>query len=106
MAASNANARIVIVGAGPVGMVCGLALNRRGVPVTVFEQEPAPVEDQRAASLHPSTLEMLDDLGVTEKIIPLGLISSAYRFHDRVSHSVVAEFDLSLMQDEFRFPYV
>jgi 3-(3-hydroxy-phenyl)propionate hydroxylase len=105
MAASKSNGRVVIVGAGPVGMVCALALNRRGVPVTVLEQEPAPVEDQRAASLHPSTLEMLDELGVTEKIIPLGLISSAYRFHDRVSHSVVAEFDLALMQDEFRFPF-
>jgi 3-(3-hydroxy-phenyl)propionate hydroxylase len=106
MAASKSNGRVVIVGAGPVGMACALALNRRGVPVTVLEQEPAPVEDQRAASLHPSTLEMLDELGVTEKIIPLGLISSAYRFHDRVSHSVVAEFDLALMQDEFRFPFV
>ena len=106
MAGSKANARVVIVGAGPVGMVCALALNRRGVPVTVFEQEPAPVEDQRAASLHPSTLEMLDDLGVTEKIIPLGLVSTAYRFHDRVSDSVVAEFDLELMRDEFRFPFV
>ena len=98
--------RVAIVGAGPVGMVCALALNRRGVPVTVLEQEPAPVEDQRAASLHPSTLEMLDDLGITEKIIPLGLISSAYRFHDRVTHSVVAEFDLGLMKDEYRFPFV
>ena len=106
MAGAKANARVVIVGAGPVGMVCALALNRSGIAVTVFEQEPAPVEDQRAASLHPSTLEMLDDLGVTEQIIPLGLISSAYRFHDRVSHSVVAEFDLNLMRDEFRFPYV
>jgi 3-(3-hydroxy-phenyl)propionate hydroxylase len=106
MAGSKANARVVIAGAGPVGMVCALALNRRGVAVTVLEQEPAPVEDQRAASLHPSTLEMLDDLGVTGQIIPLGLVSSAYRFHDRVSHSVVAEFDLGLMKDEFRFPYV
>jgi 3-(3-hydroxy-phenyl)propionate hydroxylase len=106
MAASRANARVVIVGAGPVGMVCALALNRRGVPVTVLEQEPAPVEDQRAASLHPTTLEMLDQLGVTEKIIPLGLISTAYRFHDRVTHSVVAEFDLARMRDEFRFPFV
>ena len=44
------NARILIVGAGPVGMVCALALNRRGVAVTVCEQEPAPVRDQRAAS--------------------------------------------------------
>lgn len=106
MTASKAKARVVIVGAGPVGMVCALALNKRGVAVTVLEQEPAPVEDQRAASLHPSTLEMLDDLGVTEQIIPLGLISSAYRFHDRVSDSVVAEFDLGQMRDEFRFPYV
>jgi 3-(3-hydroxy-phenyl)propionate hydroxylase len=106
MAGSKANARVVIVGAGPVGMVCALALNRRGVPVTVFEEEPAPVEDQRAASLHPTTLELLDALGITEKIIPLGLVSTAYRFHDRVSDSVVAEFDLGLMRDEFRFPYV
>ncbi len=106
MAALKSNSRVVIVGAGPVGMVCALALNKLGVSVTVFEQEPAPVEDQRAASLHPSTLEMLDDLGVTEKIIPLGLISSAYRFHDRVSHTVVAEFDLGLMKGEIRFPYV
>ncbi len=87
-------------------MVCALALNRRGVSVTVFEQEPAPVEDQRAASLHPTTLEMLDALGVVEKILPLGLVSTAYRFHDRVSGAVVAEFDLDRMRDEFRFPFV
>jgi 3-(3-hydroxy-phenyl)propionate hydroxylase len=98
--------RVIIVGAGPVGMVCALALNRRGVPVTVLEQEPAPVEDQRAASLHPSTLELLADLGVIEKIIPLGLISTAYRFHDRVTQSVVAEFDLGLMRDEYPYPFV
>jgi 3-(3-hydroxy-phenyl)propionate hydroxylase len=106
MTGSKANARVVIAGAGPVGMVCALALNKRGVPVTVVEQEPAPVEDQRAASLHPTTLEQLDRLGVTEQIIPLGLVSTAYRFHDRVSDSVVAEFDLGLMKDEFRFPFV
>lgn len=106
MTGKQSNARVVIVGAGPVGMVCALALNRMGVSVTVFEQEPAPVEDQRAASLHPSTLDMLDDLGITEKILPLGLVSTAYRFHDRVSHSVVAEFDLGLLKDEIRFPFV
>ena len=98
--------RVVVVGAGPVGIVCALALNRRGIAVTVFEQESAPVQDQRAASIHPPTLELLDALGVTEKIIPLGLISPAYRFHDRVTRSVVAEFDLGRMRDEFKFPFV
>ena len=87
-------------------MVCALALNRRGVSVTVFEQEAAPVEDQRAASLHPSTLEMLAEIGITEKILPLGLVSHAYRFHDRVSNSVVAEFDLDRLRDEFPYPFV
>src|SRR5437870_4500611 len=106
MAKQKENARVVVVGAGPVGMVCALALNRRGIPVIVFEQEPAPVRDQRAATIHPPTLEMLDELGVFANILPLGLRSSTYRFHDRASNSVVAEFDLSLMRDEFRFPYV
>jgi 3-(3-hydroxy-phenyl)propionate hydroxylase len=100
------NARVVVVGAGPVGMVCALALNRRGVPVTVFEQEPAPVKDQRAATIHPTSLEMLDELGVFEKILPLGLVSATYRFHDRTSNSVVAEFDLGRLRDEIRFPFV
>jgi len=106
MPQKETQSRVVVVGAGPVGMVCALALNQRGIPVTVFEQEPAPVKDQRAASIHPPTLELLDSLGITGKIIPLGLISKAYRFHDRVTHSVVAEFDLDRMRDEFKFPFV
>lgn len=98
--------RILIVGAGPVGMVCALALNRAGIRVTVLEQEPGPVEDQRAASLHPPTIEMLDALGIAQQIIPLGLISTAYQFRDRLDGSVVAQFDLGLLKDEFPFPYV
>jgi 3-(3-hydroxy-phenyl)propionate hydroxylase len=105
MAGPDIKGRVVVVGAGPVGMVCALALNRRGVPVTVFEQEAAPVTDQRAASIHPPTLELLDELGVAQTIIPLGLKSPSYRFHDRVARSVIAEFDLGRMRDEFRFPY-
>jgi 3-(3-hydroxy-phenyl)propionate hydroxylase len=106
MAGRTSNTRVIIVGAGPVGMVCALALNTRGIAVTVLEQEPAPVKDQRAASIHPPTLELLDALGITRKIIPLGLVSEKYRFHDRVTKAVVAEFDLAQMRDEFRFPFV
>ncbi|MGW6442858.1 FAD-dependent oxidoreductase [Lentzea sp. NPDC055074] len=102
----NKNTRVLVVGAGPVGMVCALALNRRGIPVTVLESEPAPVKDQRAATIHPSTLEMLDELDVTEKIRDHSLLSSVYRFHDRPTGEVVAEFDLGRLKDEVRFPYV
>jgi 3-(3-hydroxy-phenyl)propionate hydroxylase len=106
MPGAGSKSRVVVVGAGPVGMVCALALNRAGIPVTVLEQEPAPVKDQRAASIHPPTLELLAPLGVTQRIIPLGLISTRYRFHDRVHGDVVAEFDLERMRDEFAFPFV
>jgi len=98
--------RVLIVGAGPVGMVCALALNRRGIPVTVFEQEPGPVKDQRAASIHPTTLEMLDELDVTRTIVPRGLVSETYQYRDRVSGKLIAEFDLRGMADVFRFPFV
>ena len=105
MTASSNNARVVIAGAGPVGMTCALALNRAGVAVTVFEVEPSPPVEQRAATIHPSTMELLDGLGITGKIIPLGLVSTAYRFHDRVTNTVVAEFNLDRMRDEFPYPF-
>lgn len=98
--------RVVIAGAGPVGAVCGLALTRRGIPVTVLEADPAPVKDQRAATIHPSTLEMLDEFGLLEKIRAHGLPSSTYRFHDRPTGDLVAEFDLGRLKDEIPFPYV
>ena len=98
--------RVIIVGAGPTGVVCALALSKHGIPVTVFEQEPAPVKDQRAASIYPPTLAMLDEIGITSRIIDKGFVSSKYRFHDRLNGSVVAEFDLDQMRDEFKFPFV
>ncbi|MBN9792689.1 FAD-binding monooxygenase [Pseudonocardia sp. TMWB2A] len=106
MNTSHGTNRVVVAGAGPVGAVCGLALSRMGVPVTVLEADPSPVQDQRAASIHPSTLEMLDEFGLVERIRDRGLRSSVYRFHDRPTGEVVAEFDLGRLKDETPFPYV
>lgn len=96
----------MIVGAGPVGMVCALALGQKGFEVTVVEREGGPVMDQRAASIHPTTLEMLGALGVAETMIGKGLVAPKYQYHDRVTGEIVAEFDLSTMGDEFRYPFV
>ena len=98
--------RVVIAGAGPVGMICALALHRDGVPVTALEALDEPFIDQRAASNHPPTIEMLDALGLAREIIPEGLISPVYHFRDRVTGALVAAFDLGELEDEVPYPYV
>jgi len=97
---------VVISGGGPVAMVLALALYRRGVPFIVLETLDEPFMDQRAASYHPPTVEMLDELGLAGAIIPEGLQSPIYRFHDRVTREVVAEFDLGDLADELKYPFV
>ncbi len=97
---------VVIVGGGPVGMVAALALHRREVPVIVLEAEPAPVKDQRAASTQPPTIEMLAALGLEARIFERGLVSTSFRFFDRISGARVAEFDCGLLKDDTPYPFV
>ncbi len=97
---------IVIAGGGPVGMVTALGLWQHGVPVVVLEALDEPFEDQRAASLHPPTVEMLDALGLADDIIPEGLLSPVYHIRDRAGWELIAAFDLGELRDELRFPFV
>lgn len=73
-----------VVGGGPAGMVLGLLLARAGVEVTVLEKHGDFLRDFRGDTVHPSTLGLLDDLGlagrfgrlpqrrVTKVQVPLG----------------------------------
>ena len=54
----------VVVGGGPAGMVLGLLLTRAGVEVTVLEKHGDFLRDFRGDTVHPSTLRLLDDLGL------------------------------------------
>ncbi|HEY1773856.1 MAG TPA: FAD-dependent oxidoreductase [Gammaproteobacteria bacterium] len=63
--------RCCIVGGGPAGIVLGLLLARAGVPVTVLEKHKDFLRDFRGDTVHPSTLELLRDLGLLEKFLAL-----------------------------------
>jgi 2-polyprenyl-6-methoxyphenol hydroxylase-like FAD-dependent oxidoreductase len=54
----------VIVGGGPAGMVAGLILARCGVRVTVLEKHSDFLRDFRGDTVHPTTLDLLDELGL------------------------------------------
>ena len=61
----------VIAGGGPAGVVAGLLLARAGLRVTVLEKHDDFLRDFRGDTIHPSTLEVLQDLGLLEAFLRL-----------------------------------
>jgi 3-(3-hydroxy-phenyl)propionate hydroxylase len=101
--------RIVVIGAGPVGLCLSLALAQAGLQVCLVEAlgddnflEQVP----RAGTNHPATLEMLDRLGLYEKLEPRGIIAPVFHYWDRAESKLIAAFDHGVLKDDTRFPYV
>jgi 2-polyprenyl-6-methoxyphenol hydroxylase-like FAD-dependent oxidoreductase len=63
--------RCCIAGGGPAGMMLGMLLARAGVSVVVLEKHADFFRDFRGDTLHPSTLEILHELGVLERFLAL-----------------------------------
>jgi 3-(3-hydroxy-phenyl)propionate hydroxylase len=97
---------VLVVGGGPVGVITALALARQGIPVQVFEAEARVNDSPRAATTHAATLEMLEGLGLLDEVIRRGLVEPKFRFWDRASRDMIAEFDFGMLRNDTRFPYV
>ena len=96
--------RVFIAGAGPVGLVAAAELARRQIPVTVFEASVTLSEESRASTLHPPTLDMLDDLGVASDLVAQGLKAPRFQYRSK-QEGVIAAFDFSAIADVTRHPY-
>ena len=59
--------RLCIVGGGPAGMMAGLLFARAGIDVTVLEKHADFLRDFRGDTIHPSTLDLMDELGFTAR---------------------------------------
>ncbi len=60
---------VLIVGGGPAGVMAGLLFARAGVPVTVLEKHADFFRDFRGDTVHPSTMEILDQLSMLERFL-------------------------------------
>lgn len=98
------NQRILIAGAGPVGLSAAAYLTQAGIPVTVFETEDALPENLRASTFHPPTLDMLAPYGATQSLIDQGLVAPKFQFRDR-ANGCLAEFDFAVLKDDTDHPF-
>ena len=97
---------VVVVGAGPVGVVAAIAAAQKGFKVTLLESTKEVDHNPRAATTHPSTLEFIDQVGLIDEFIEQGLVARYFQFWDRDTKSRVAQFDHDLLKDETKFPFV
>jgi 3-(3-hydroxy-phenyl)propionate hydroxylase len=96
--------RVLIAGAGPVGLVAAANLVRHGVPVTIFEGGPDLSMESRASTFHPPTLDMLSDLEVVNPLIAQGLIATKFQYRNR-RDGLIAQFDFGDIADATRHPF-
>src|SRR6184192_2956251 len=67
--AEKLQTRCVIAGGGPAGIMAGYLLARAGVPVIVLEKHADFFRDFRGDTIHPSTLELMHELGLLEEFL-------------------------------------
>ena len=98
--------RVLIVGGGPVGLLCAWLLGRQGIPVRLFDLNDAPQADPRAATTHPATLDLLADDGLADDMARVGLLAPIFQFWDRPRGPTLAEFDHAILKNDTAHPFV
>lgn len=102
---SDTDLPVIVVGAGPVGLVTALAFARAGVPVVVLEAEGDEVRAEwRGSTMHPPTLEMLERMGVAEAVLAGGVRVDRLQFRD-LELPETATFEYSALAGHTRYPF-
>jgi len=83
---------VLIVGAGPTGLTLACDLARRGVAARIIDRAPAFPHGSRGKGLSPRSLEVLDDLGVIDRVLAAGVTHLPHRKYRGTE--IVAEVDL------------
>ncbi|MGV2922075.1 monooxygenase [Streptomyces alfalfae] len=75
-----ADVDVIVVGAGPTGLMLGCELALAGVRTRVLERREKPQRDSRALSLHPRSVELMDQRGLLDRFLPLGRTVPGWHF--------------------------
>ena len=87
--ADSARPPVLIVGAGPTGLVLALWLIRAGVPVRIVDKNATPAMESRALAIAARTLEYYDQLGIAARVIAAGTVfrgANVWNSQGRAAH--------------------
>jgi 2-polyprenyl-6-methoxyphenol hydroxylase-like FAD-dependent oxidoreductase len=87
-------AEVLVVGAGPGGLAVAASLAGHGHDVVVVDQQTDGAHTSRAAVVHARTLEMLESIGVSKRLIGLGIHARQFSIRDGDRELLPVRFDL------------
>ena len=74
---------VLVVGAGPTGLLLASELHRRGVKSHLIDARPAPLHWDRATVVHPRSLQIFEAMGVVERLLEAGCKQRIIKVHSR-----------------------
>ncbi|MFD7627262.1 FAD-dependent oxidoreductase [Streptomyces sp. NPDC059851] len=96
-------ARVLVVGAGPVGLTTAHELARRGLTVRLVDAATGPARTSRAVAVHPRTLETFDQMGIAAPMVRAGRRNQAFTMFAAGRRRLRLEADYHTMPT--RYPY-
>src|SRR5262245_3587430 len=100
----KAGRRVLVVGAGPTGVITAYGLAHAGAAVTVIDREPDVVASPRATVYLPSTLKVLDELGLLDDALRLGHVGYELNVRFKLSGRI-GRIDHRLVSDLTPYAY-
>ena len=100
---NTAELDVLVVGAGPTGLVLAIDLARRGLAVRLIERSAGPQEGSRGFGIKPRTLEVFDDLGVAAEFVAADGTAHATKVH--LGGALLADFSIKREDPSATRPY-
>jgi 2-polyprenyl-6-methoxyphenol hydroxylase-like FAD-dependent oxidoreductase len=96
-----AGGTVLVVGAGPTGLLLASELRRRDVPVLLIDSRAEPLHWDRATVVHPRTLQIFDALGVVDELLERGCRQRVIKIHS--GGELLGTIDLSTSGSSYGF---
>ena len=101
----QADCEVLIIGAGPTGLMAANLLKRSGVDVRIVEQRAQLSRESRAFAIQARTLELFQHIGLVDKLLDRGVINASVEFYVGGRHAGSLNFD-GTEQPDTPYPFI